>query len=605
MINFHKLRGVPEDVTTGEDHIWFTDFGTIYVADNEGHAIPMGAGQVVGKSIPVGRPKAPNVIYFCQDNGKHYISSDKEWLEIPIKTLPGSGSAPGTAGSVIITDPGDYYSSNDVEGALYEIGNQFSHLMGSGQLTELTHNVFNYDTAGERLLGSKATNRPSNAPGWLNQRKDKDGNIYGLVTDSLGDAYVRYNDEFFKLASQEDLDKLLSDVGTEVEGVTSKRVVAGYGLQGGGLLSSNPTLSIDRDVFAQLMQSNKGDLGFLPLTGGTLSGDLNIVKHNPKLTFFDNTGNFRVGAEVKNGFFNLRDESKGVTFLFYKQADDEVVLNPDGGRGTVRSQGKLLVSPAYQNQFTATQNYSLEVDNYMGGLMVRARSKDGVIDMKTYANYNSIESGNGLALGAPRDLRISGTFVQPMNNFFVNAYEARFSNSVIAGHGMWLAMGHDGYGTGGVHSRYHMFPFHYDPKMSASEARKHFAQMGYNQANGSVEIRAYKKDTSKHYSQWAQLPVSVSASKFVQRSSEKFKDVVGEFEKDALSVVKGTSPYLYTFKDDANKQVNLGFILERGVPKEAVEDGGESIDTYAMVAFLWKAVQQLTEQVEKLQEEKE
>lgn len=604
MINFHKLRGVPEDVTTGEDHIWFTDFGTIYVADNEGHAIPMGAGQIVGKSIPVGTPHAPNIIYFCQDNGKHYISSDKEWLEIPIKTLPGSGAAPGTAGSVIITDPGDYYSSNDVEGALYEIGNQFSHLMGSGQLTELTYNVFNYDTAGERLLGSKATNRPSNAPGWLNQRQDKDGNTYGLVTDSLGDAYVRYNDEFFKLASQADLDQLLMDVGTEVEGATNKRVIAGYGLEGGGLISNNPRLSIDRDVIVSLIQANKEDLNFLPLTGGTLSGNLSIHKRIPVLSLFDTRENSKMSLGVTTGLFTMRDETAGFNFFKYDMDNGLMTLNAGNKGGGIYAQGILNVE-SVSGEYYHPEAYPFQVTNRGKNNIARFIGEGGTIAIRSFPSFNAIQSTDDTYSGASKDLRISGLHERTMKNFLVNAYESRFSNAVIAGHGMWVAMGHDGYGTGGVNSRYHMFPFHYNPSMSASEARKYFAQMGFNQANGSIEFRSYKKDTAKHYSQWAEQSLSLSASKFVQRSSEKFKDVIGEFEEDALATVKETVPYLYTFKDDVNKQVNLGFILERGVPEEAIEEGGESIDTYAMVAFLWKAVQQLTEQVEKLQEEKE
>lgn len=98
--------------------------------------------------------------------------------------------------------------------------------------------------------------------------------------------------------------------------------------------------------------------------------------------------------------------------------------------------------------------------------------------------------------------------------------------------------------------------------------------------------------------------IRFSAGDFIQQSSRKLKKNIKPFDSRALEKIKQTTVYTYQFdyskeKTPIEEPEQLGFVYEES-PCEICDDrGGVSIT--GAVAFLWKAVQELTQKVEKLE----
>lgn len=98
-------------------------------------------------------------------------------------------------------------------------------------------------------------------------------------------------------------------------------------------------------------------------------------------------------------------------------------------------------------------------------------------------------------------------------------------------------------------------------------------------------------------------PGKVYASGVALTSSVTRKTNIREFDMDAMDVIKGVNVYEYHYINDVdnlnfyNKQIG---VLAEGSP--AILRGGEndSINTYAMVSVLWKAMQQQSEIIDTL-----
>ena len=99
------------------------------------------------------------------------------------------------------------------------------------------------------------------------------------------------------------------------------------------------------------------------------------------------------------------------------------------------------------------------------------------------------------------------------------------------------------------------------------------------------------------------------AKKFNVVSDRDVKENIEEFSTTALDLVRGAKAYRYDHKlSDAWKARNpkkklkksIGLVAQEA-PVEITTDAGTGIDLYAMNTVLWKAVQELSEQVEYLQ----
>ena len=99
---------------------------------------------------------------------------------------------------------------------------------------------------------------------------------------------------------------------------------------------------------------------------------------------------------------------------------------------------------------------------------------------------------------------------------------------------------------------------------------------------------------------------TITAVSFVQTSKEEFKKNISKFNKNALELVKNGDVYEYNYKEenDSDKK-HIGFVIgkEYKVPKEIISENGNGIDTYSVEGVLWKAVQELQKEIEKIKKE--
>lgn len=604
MIEFHKIVGKPAKVPAGEERLWFTDSALTYVANNAGEPVRFGAGFREGTTVPVGTPPAAGILYYCSGNGEYYLSNPTEWIVLNTESKMGGGDVSGYAGGVFITDANSYYTSNEVEGALQEIGAAFPHFMGTRHLSQLNSNLLGFKGSGERKVGVNVPSSPTPLSSWLNQRQSSDGRTYGLMVAENGAAWTRHGDNFTQLASHGDLQDAIEQMGGavggaigEIEGIKVRKGL-GINVSGSGLISNSPVISINTNEIVQALDG-ASNFPFLRDTGGKLTGNLTIAKATPAI---DLTADI-VGSTAKRTIrlftatntdnnAGIRDVTGNVNFLNYNMISKTLTINSGAESDGLVVNGRLTV-----NRKDTQSDRGLIVETGDGHYMTAFVNNRGRISTLSDSNANWIQSDDGSDLFRPKDLTISARAVKKMNNFNVLAYDARFSDRLVAGNGMFLGMDDDHYGKLDFNNKLYMFPYVYRKGQSAATARKYYAHMGYNQDTQTVYIRSFIKNLKEPYTEYDEQNLNVAATKFVNRSSEKFKNVIGEMEGSALDILDQTTPWLYTFKNDAHEKTNLGFIIERGVPEIAIEDDGNSIDSYSMIAILWKAVQELKAEV--------
>lgn len=604
MIEFHKIVGKPADVDAGEERIWFTDAGLTYVADNAGHPTRFGAGYNEGTTVPVGTPRAAGILYYCTGNGKYYISDLTKWNVLNTESKTGGGANAGYAGGVFITDLGNYYTSTEVEGALQEVGAAFPHLMGSRTLQPITTNLFSFDIAGERRVGTNVVNSPTPLTSWLNQRQGSDGKTYGMLISEDGNAWTRHGDNFTELASKGDLQEALETMGGDLGGVIGGvegykvRVGSGLSITQSGLVSKSPTISLNTAQLAQALDAYTGN-PFVRKSGDKMSGDLFIDKPTPSLYLRAEIAGQSALNSVRffnssvSGYAGLRHDNQSRSFFNYKLSDGTIELNTGAKSDGVVIDGRLEI-----NRPNSQGDRGIQVNTGDGHYIASFRNDIGQVSILSQAQANYIESDDNTPERKPRDLVISSRYVRPLNNLKLLSHRVWTYGYMNVGEGLYIGMDEDLYGKLDSNNKLYMFPYEYNPSQSATTARRYYSHMGYSQKSQTMYIRAYLKDLAK--SSYTEVALNVSGSKFLTRSSEKFKTDIKPFTEDALSILEGTNPWSYKLKADESKRTNVGFILERGVPDFAIEDDGNSIDSYAMIAVLWKAVQELNQKVKEL-----
>lgn len=92
----------------------------------------------------------------------------------------------------------------------------------------------------------------------------------------------------------------------------------------------------------------------------------------------------------------------------------------------------------------------------------------------------------------------------------------------------------------------------------------------------------------------------IAASAFNTASKREYKKNFERFADNALHLVNTTPVYRYHLISDLDEEFKrTGLILDES-PAEIIDLTGEGIDTYQMTSLLWKAVQELSSEVEKL-----
>ena len=96
------------------------------------------------------------------------------------------------------------------------------------------------------------------------------------------------------------------------------------------------------------------------------------------------------------------------------------------------------------------------------------------------------------------------------------------------------------------------------------------------------------------------------ANAYNYNSRESLKKNIKEYDKKALDIIKQGKIYGYNFKTDKdNEKQYLGFIIgdEGGkyeTPIEVIANDNSGINVYNMASVLWKAIQELQQEIEEL-----
>lgn len=615
MINFHKKTGKPANVQRGHEDVWFSTTG-LYVSDNNGAPRLITAATIKGNSVPVGVPTEPNMLYYNQSTRKHYISTDQKWVEIPTAGIPGSGTTSGNASGIMINDAGNWYTSNDVEGALAEIGEKFPHLLGSGLLPNYGSNTFDIRTASEYLLNITATNKPSGAMAWLMSRKASTNDVYGLAVDKNGDLFSRVNNSFTRMARKSELDSQVNTINGKLANLTSttnnfasawkvKNIVKGKYI---AVSSSGGTYTIGLDAEAQkLLNSVKnipGSSTFVRRSGDSMTGPLRMqagagVNSFIQLSSTNSVNNFSLMDDTKGGRvitetddpnryttngprIAFRDNKRGKDVLSY-YPNGALDLNADN-RIWIRSANNLRIE-------TTDPRVSVDIFSKCKDVLF-LKGPNGSIHIGTgNLGYNFINSYSGRNVGA-RPFFIGTADYNPIPEFWVKAHMVKLDGRVFASDSVNIG---------------------FNPKTQLGTAgdnciRLYTNKHGVSDGNSNRIFSALYWDYKTRNFMFSTFfgdgrsggPIYLNAYGFRSRSSIKYKNVIGEFEANALDRIMGAKVYNYILKGDQTNTKRIGLIIEKGAPKEVVD--GDTVDNYSMISMLWKGVQELTEELNTLKE---
>lgn len=612
MINFHKKTGKPANVQRGHEDVWFSTTG-LYVSDNNGAPRLITAATIKGNSVPVGVPTEPNMLYYNQSTRKHYISTDQKWVEIPTAGIPGSGTTSGNASGIMIADPGNWYTSNDVEGALAEIGEKFPHLLGSGLLPNYGSNTFDIRTASEYLLNTTATNKPSGAMAWLMSRKASTNDVYGLAVDKNGDLFSRVNNSFTRMARKSELDSQVSAINSKLEKLTGttnnfasawkvKNIVNGKYI---AVSSSGGTYTIGLDAEAQkLLNSVKnipGSSTFVRRSGDSMTGPLRMqagagVNSFIQLSSTNSVNNFSLMDDTKGGNIVADEDPTGFTtngpriaFKDNKRGKDVFSYYPNGSLDLNGTNRVWVRSANFLRLETTAKNVSVDIFSKHKDVLF-LKGPNGSMTIGTgNLGYNFINSFSGRATGS-RPFFIGTADYNPIPEFWVKASRINLDGRVHVSDSVNIGFDPKTYlGTAGDNC---IRLFTNKHGVSDGNSNKIFSALYWDYKSRNFMFSTFFSDGRSGG------PIYLNAYGFRSRSSIKYKNVIGEFEANALDRIMGAKVYNYILKGDQTNTKRIGLIIERGAPKEVVD--GDTVDNYSMISMLWKGVQELTEELNTL-----
>ena len=611
MINFHKKTGKPANVQMGHEDVWFSTTG-LYVSDNNGAPRLITAATIKGNSVPVGVPTEPNMLYYNQSTRKHYISTDQKWVEIPTAGIPGSGTTSGNASGIMMADAGNWYTSNDVEGALAEIGERFPHLLGSGLLPNYGSNTFDIRTASEYLLNTTATNKPSDTMAWLISRKASTSDVYGLAVDKNGDLFSRVNNSFARMARKSELDAQVSAINRKLENLTSttsawnvKNIIKGEYI---AVNSSGGTYTIGLDAEAQnLLNSVKnipGSSTFVRRVGDTMTGPLRIqagagVNSFIQLSSTDSVNNFSLMDDTKGGSVITETDDPNryttngprIAFRDNKRGKDVLSYYPDGYLD-LNADNRIWIRSAFNLRIETTDpRVSVDIFSKHKDVLF-LKGPHGSMHIGTGAmGYNFINSYSGRNVGT-RSFFIGTAGYAAIPEFWVKADQIKLDGRVFASDSVNIGFNpQTNLGTAGDNCiRMYTNKF----GVSDGNSNKVFAALYWDYKTNNFVFSTFFNDGR------GGVPIYVSAHGFRSRSSIKYKNVIGEFQTNALDKIMSAKVYNYTLKGDQSNSKRIGLIIEKGAPKEVVDE--DTVDNYSMISMLWKGVQELTEELNTLKE---
>lgn len=605
-INFHKKTGRPSSVAKGHSDVWFSTLG-LYVSDNSGKPRLISSSTSAGTTTPVGNPGEANRLYFNTTTRKHYISTDTKWLEIPTSGIPGSGTGGGNAFNVMIDDAGNWYTSNDVEGALGEIGERLPHIFGDGLLPTYGGNTLQIKTASEYLLNATATNKPTTKEGWILTRKSANGDNYGITVDKDGVLHTRVNGLFFKLAAQKSLDAAVSKINGDManfEANLKNWKIKDLNETSGGLVSvfknANGIYSVGLSNSGKAALNKVINSEFVKKTGDSMTGNLTVRGQ-------DGTGIVFVKNKAETTYGGLRAGDNGMGIYDYKN-QRHVFSNYTSGSTYIYGYGKtvskFIVEHKIDFESSAGQGTSypfvFRAKGTNSPVFIEGSHSRHLFGGNTSKGISYIDTASASGKAQELHFGVIGGAKLPLVRFRANTVHVEGKFTSLTGiHIGTNPDSSDGAGPGNnTGAKVYLFPYRHNGSVGQ---RRRYAAIGYSATDHTVTFHSAERLPGMGHTGYNQ--VKIVAGGYITKSSEIYKDIHGEFEVPVLESIKKMKPYVFNYK--GSPKAELGFILERNVPK-ILQEGGEEIDgkglnAYSLVAYLWKGVQELTEKIEELE----
>lgn len=633
MIDFHKVSGVPKKVAAGHEDVWFASPGGVYVGDNNGNPRLIAPGIQFGDEIPVGTPVSAGLFYYNRSNKKNYISTAEKWYEIPVGAIPGTGTGGTTiAGNVLIEDGGNYFTSVDVEGTLSEIAEKFPWYFGAQKLLDYNNNVKNLNYSAEKYLTAASTNRPTT--GWAIQRKNSANKILGHLVGDDNSFYTRVGDKFLKFASEDFVNNAIKDFGPQIDSIMDD--LSGWTINvGDGLVREGTTIkggikiSIDPDIYNKIndLADAMNNLDYVKRAGDSMTGTLTMraASGQSSAIIFNSTGSANshimlddpigqqpahpalYGGTEFGPTFRLSNLKAGNNIIT-SYADGSLDFRANGprltlGQNSTAAGTKLTIySNSSQNSvdvITPNSHAPLYVSGANGAFLFKTGEPWGGRQWNSiYAGGNNTSPRNGgLWIGARNGGGQGGDLLQ---YFLVNSDKTHAAYDLSAGSSVNVGMDPITFGgTARNNTALRIFPAGHLMNWGDGGARNDYVAFHYAQKNAVLVMDGYRGTLNRANPERNNY-VRLSVDGLINRSSIKFKNPKRVFDDDALSTVKTVSPEVYTYKHDRKNTPQLGFIIEHGAPEEIVDKEGEAINIYALASYLWRAVQQLAEEVDKL-----
>lgn len=96
----------------------------------------------------------------------------------------------------------------------------------------------------------------------------------------------------------------------------------------------------------------------------------------------------------------------------------------------------------------------------------------------------------------------------------------------------------------------------------------------------------------------------IETPKLTQTSKIEIKKNIEKIRVEATNLIRGADICKYNLKNEENtKKKHIGLVIggKYKCPEEVISEDKQGIEIYSMTAIAWKAIQELTERVEKLE----
>ena len=605
MINFHKQSGIPRKVPAGEEHVWFSYPNGLYVSDVKGSPRRISTGFSVGTAIPVGKPSEPGLLFYNSSNKKNYISDIDRWHEIGTATIPGTGGGGGLAGNIMLEDTANNFTSVDVEGALSEVAEKFPWYFGSAKLLDYTGNVQALTQSSEKYVTAAALNKPENKTGWAVQRLASNGKTYGNYTAEDGAFYSRVGNNFYKMAKSTEVASLGASLTSGYKKYTDDRLtsemrkfvlVAGPGIKSTGSITSGgrQTLQLDPALLAKI---NKVEGPYLSKNGDISNGNIGINTQNSIDAML--SLRYRDGSDGARLYMNRNTNNIGI---WSTRLDNSVFRHNlvTGETGIRALKDADLWMYATLGKIKMQSKERIDIKSTAGNTVTDMYSRQGMLRLGVSVNNGFIEAFKGPSDKVVTSIRIGGSVVGDSPQVTLAAGMTYAKHSLVSGQTMHVGMDpNTQYGNTNLSRRTNSLLVLYPNYINRERnAVRNYARFAYNQARNVVELRSFRKNTGRSSYVDRENIISFEAHRFINTSTEKAKKDIKPLTESVLDEVLSVPTFLYKFKNDSQNVEHAGFIIERGVPKIAVEPDGSAIDSYAMTAYLWKAFQEYVEKTD-------